>query len=129
MFVAAVVVLSPLLRSPTNDSYPLSTYPMFAADRGVVHRLATAVEIDADGRAQRLSPDLIAGTGEPVLASATVADAVRSGTADTLCAEIAARIGPGHVIEVRTETVDVIAMIVDGAAPLSVESHAECHDG
>jgi hypothetical protein len=124
--LAAVVVMSPLLRAPSNDSYPLSTYPMFATDRGAVHGLATAVEIDDDGNVHRLSPELIAGTDEPVLASVTVTTSVRSGSAAELCEEIVARLGVGHVVEVRTETVDVIALVAHDAAPLSVKTHARC---
>ena len=124
--VAAAVVLSPLLRSPTNDTYPLSTYPMFAGDRGAVHQMATAVAIEGDGSASRLSPELIAGTGEAVLASVTVTRAIRRGEAEVLCEEIAERTKPGHTIEVRTEEIDVVAFVADGAPPLSFVVHARC---
>ena len=98
--VAAVVVLSPMLREPTNDTYPLSTYPMFAFDRGAEHTIGTAVEIGADGAAVRLSPKLIAGTDEVILASVTVKRSIASGEADQLCEEIAERLGPGRTVEV-----------------------------
>jgi hypothetical protein len=124
--VAALAVASPLLRDPTSDTYPLSTYPMFATDRGGAHRIATAVEIDPDGTVHRLSPELIAGTDEVVLAAVTVDRSVRRGEADELCAEIADRVGPGRRIDVRTETVDVVALVADDAPPLEVETHASC---
>ena len=124
--LAALIVLSPLGREPTSDTYPLSTYPMFAADRGASHRIATAVELTGDGEVRRLSPELIAGTDEVVLAGVTVARAVRGGEADELCAEIAARLGAGRRVEVRTETVDVVALVADGAPASAVETHAAC---
>ena len=124
--VAALLVLAPLLRAPRDDTYPLSTYPMFATDRGSVHAIPTAVEIADDGSVVRLSPSLIAGTDEVVLASVTVARAVRRGEADALCSEILARVGPGRRLEVRSETIDVVAHVVEGANPSAVTVHAEC---
>ncbi|GJM39419.1 MAG: hypothetical protein DHS20C19_27860 [Acidimicrobiales bacterium] len=124
--IAAVVVLSPLLREPTSDTYPLSTYPMFAGDRGAVHQIATAVERLPGGGIARLSPDLIAGTDEVILAAVTVQRALASGEGDALCGEIAARLGAGRTVEVRRETVDVVAVIADDAAPLHVEVEATC---
>jgi hypothetical protein len=126
VLVAALVVLSPLVRESTNDTYPLSTYPMFAADRGRVHRIATAVEVEAGGDVRRLSPELIAGTDEVVLAGVTVARAVRRDEASELCGEIAARLGEGRTVEVRTETVDVVALVADGTPASVVETHATC---
>lgn len=124
--VAAVVVLSPMLREPRDDTYPLSTYPMFAFDRGAEHDIATAVEIDGDGAAIRLSPKLIAGTDEVILASVTVQRSVGRGEADVLCAEIAERLGPGRTVEVRVETVDVVALITDGVEPIHIDVRARC---
>lgn len=124
--MAAVVVLSPMLREPTNDTYPLSTYPMFAFDRGAEHAIGTAVEIGADGAAVRLSPKLIAGTDEVILASVTVKRSIASGEADQLCEEIAERLGPGRTVEVRVETVDVVAFITDDSEPATIELRARC---
>ncbi|MCY3850757.1 MAG: hypothetical protein OXF75_08160 [Acidimicrobiaceae bacterium] len=125
---AALLVLSPLLRDPASDTYPLSTYPMFATDRGNVHRIATAVERTDDGFV-RLSPKLIAGTDEAVLASVTVTRAVRLGEADILCEEILERLGADRQIEVRTETLDVVVLSVEGSADSTVTVHARCGGG
>lgn len=124
--VAAAVVLSPLLREPTSDTYPLSTYPMFAGDRGAIHTIATAVERLDDGSVRRLSPDLIAGTDEVILAGVTVLRSIAQGAADELCAEIAARLGVGRTVEVRRETVDVVAVIADDAPARSIDVEATC---
>lgn len=124
--VAALVVFSPLLREPTSDTYPLSTYPMFAFDRGADHRIATAVEIDADGVAVRLSPELIAGTDEVILASVTVQRAISGGDADELCAEIAERLGDGRTVEVRVESIDAVTFITDDTPPTEIDVKARC---
>ncbi len=124
-----MIVVAPLLRAPHNDTYPLSTYPMFATDRGADHTIATAVSIDALGEVSRLSPKLIAGTDEVVLAAVTVARAVARGEADELCAEILDRIDrPAHIV-IRSETLDVVAHVVDGVEPTRIEVHAECESG
>ena len=122
----AVVILSPVLREPTDDTYPLSTYPMFASDRGAQHAIATVVEIDVDGTALRLSPRLIAGTDEVILASVTVKRSVAQGESDLLCAEIANRLGPGRTVEVRVETVDVVKLVTNGVEPSRVDVRARC---
>ena len=123
--VAAVLVLSPLFRDPLSDTYPLSTYPMFATDRGSIHSIATVVERTDDGF-ERLSSKLISGTDEAVLASVTVSQAVRRGEADVLCEEVLERLGAEHRVEVRTETLDVVALSVEGSAGSTVTVHATC---
>jgi hypothetical protein len=124
--IAAVAVLSPLARAPRSDTYPLSTYPMFATNRGAEHRIPTVVEVLADGTTARLSPELIAGTDEVILTAVTVSRAVRDGHADALCGEVADRLGAGRRARVQTELHDVIDLVTDGAPPLAVEVHAEC---
>ena len=123
--VAAVLVLSPVLREPTSDSYPLSTYPMFARDRGNIHSIATVVERTGDGF-ERLTPKLISGTDEAVLASVTVSRSVRRGEAEVLCGEVLERLGAGHRLEVRTETLDVVELSVKGSVEPTVTVHATC---
>ena len=124
--IAAAVVLSPLLREPRNDTYPLSTFPMFATDRGEEHYLDTAVMIVDDGSVRRLSPELIAGTDEPVLAAVTLTRGIRRSDAAVMCEEIAARIGGSAVVEVRTEHHNVIDFIADDAPPIGITTHARC---
>lgn len=126
--LAAAVVLVPLLRSPESDSYPLSTYPMFATDRGRVAAIATAVAIDSDGVVSRLSPAAIGGTDEVILAGATVSVAVSRGEVAELCMEIANRLDRADysIVIVRTEVVDVVSHVADDAAPLSIEEHGRC---
>lgn len=126
MALAAVIVLSPLLREPRSDTYPLSTYPMFAGDRGAEHVIATAVEVRPDGSIARLSPQLIGGADEVILAAVTVQRAIARGEAAELCAEIAARLGPGRTIEVRRETVDAVAVVAADEPARRIDVEATC---
>src|SRR5689334_23283328 len=100
-------VALPIVRGPGHDSYPLSTYPMFAVDRGRTSVLDTAVATDRDGRELTLRPELIGGTHEPVHAAATVNEAVVGGHADRLCSEVAGRVarnGPAAATSVQIVT-------------------------
>ncbi len=125
--LAALVVLSPLLRAPASDTYPLSTYPMFATNRGEIHTFATVVGETDTGEVVRLSPHVIAGTDEVVLASVTVERAVARGREEGLCAEVAERASDElHSIIVRSERIDLIAHFSEEAAPLSITEHTRC---
>ncbi len=124
--VVAVVAAPAVLPDPADD-FPLSTYPMFTAERGRVVEVATAVVV-RDGQRERLSPEEVGGTDEIVSAAVTVGDAVAAGPAAVaaLCADIAARVrGPGE-IEVVTERHDAVALLRDEAPPLAVTVHGRC---
>ncbi|HLV68706.1 MAG TPA: hypothetical protein VKY73_22970 [Polyangiaceae bacterium] len=90
MGLVALVAL-PAFDHPTEDSYPLSTYPMFARPRPRP-RLFFAEGLDAEGTRHRLPPRLVA-TEEVMQAAATVRRAVQGGPAamGRLCASIADR--------------------------------------
>ena len=74
--VVLLVVLSPALRSSPRDGFPLSNYPMFATDVGRTAIVDTARGVRADGSTVTLSPELVTGTGEIILAASTVTNAV-----------------------------------------------------
>ena len=104
------VLVSPALRD--HDSFPLSTYPIYASARPREATFVTAHGQRADGSVRRLSIDVIARTDDPLIASSRIAAAVAAGQAAELCAEIAAR-SPSDVVAVLVvrERHDV----VDGA--------------
>src|SRR3954465_15875441 len=112
--VVVLVVVSPALRPSPRDGYPLSDYPMFAADVGGTAVVDTARGLRADGTTVTLSPRLVTGTDEVILAASTVTNAVAGGPDRTLnlCAEIAGRLGRSRpdVVQVRiaTETLDAV---------------------
>jgi len=126
-FIAAMVVLFPLAHNPRHDSYPLSTYPMFAPDRGSVLNIDTVVRVDAEGIVHRLDPNTISGTDEIVTASVVAVKAIQRGDSDLLCREVANRIAdPTSTVEVRTELVNTIDVVDHRAEPISVTVWAEC---
>jgi len=133
--LAAVLaaLLAPPLWPPARDSYPLSTYPMFSRDRGRTSVVATAVGRDDDGRTQRLSPELVGGADEAMLAVATAARAVAEGPAGArrLCQQVAERVAASDrrdVVEVavQVEHHDAVARFVDDAPAMRVERRALC---
>ena len=95
--VVVAVLVSPAIRD--HDSFPLSTYPIYASARSREATFVTAQGQRADGTARRLSMDVIARTDDPLIAASRVADAVAAGRADELCAEIAGR-APTDVVAV-----------------------------
>lgn len=107
MFGLAVVlaVVTPALRSASQDSYPLSTYPMFARVLSKP-RLTVAEGVTATGKTLRLPPEMVANQ-EPMQAMRTLR---LSGNGDrrarkALCDRIASRVAAAtafsEVVEVR----------------------------
>jgi hypothetical protein len=128
--VAAVVVIVgvvPVLLD--RDSYPLSTYPMFATRRTAASSFNTAVAVGDE--LQRLSPEVIAATDEVIQAAATVSDAIARGETAALCRDIAGRVAAGGPdgatsIEVVTERFDAVAWYDGDRRPLDRVVHARC---
>lgn len=134
LLAAIAAVLVPPLWPPPADSYPLSTYPMFSIDRGAVSAVATVVGVDGAGEEQRLSPGLIGGTDEPMLAVATAGRAARGTPVEQrrLCEQVAGRVarsGRDELVAVRlqVEEHDSVAHVTgDEVAPRSVRVLATC---
>jgi hypothetical protein len=121
--IAAVV--SPTVRD--HDSFPLSTYPIYATAREDVVSISTAVGIDAAGRVRRLDMATIADTDDPLIAESLVDHAIHSGGADRLCAEIAARAAADiDAIEVVEEHHDVVARASGKDSLVKRSVHAQC---
>jgi hypothetical protein len=117
-----------------RDSYPVSDFPMFSSRRTATESVDTAVAVGPDGldaRVWRLDPRLIAATDEVIIAAVTVSRAIQSGTADQLCADIAARVaarGPSGAttVEVVTERFDAVRWFEGDHTPITRRVHAEC---
>ena len=128
----AFVVASPALRSSPRDGFPLSNYPMFASDAGRTATVDTAKGVRSDGTTVALTPQLVTGTGEVILAVSTVSNAVAAGPDRTnrLCAEIASRVAGADddvdQIRIATETYDAVGWFDGGTAPSSVVVRATC---
>jgi hypothetical protein len=130
--VAIGAVLVPLGRDLGDDSLPLSNYPMFTARRSQVTSIERAIGVAPDGSEHVLSPQLTGGTVEVIHAAQTIVDAIRAGSADELCAEIAGRVADSgdeqtaEVIVVR-ERYDVVAALDDDhPEPVDRAIHARC---
>ena len=123
------VVLSPIVSG--KDSYPHSTYPMFASTPGREASLQVAFGLDADDTLVRLEPRTISGSVEVVHAYATLLAANRTGDQQRLCEEIAARVarrGPETVqtVVVAAERHDMVTSVAEGPEPLARTEHARC---
>jgi hypothetical protein len=131
LIIAVVVVfVVPLVLD--RDSFPLSTYPMFSSRRTSTEVVDTAVARTADDSTTwRLDPERIAATDEVIIAAVTVSEAVRDGSADELCREIAGRVqdnGPdgAAVVEVVTERFDAVTWFEGDRTPIERIVHARC---
>jgi hypothetical protein len=130
--IAAVLVLAPVFRQPARDSFPLSNYPMFANDRGPVTLVNTVLGVDRDGELHTLSPEIIGGSDEVILAASTVTRAIRGGTTDHLCRSAADRADPGAgdgeliLLRVVTHRYDTVDYLQGDREPIDETIHAEC---
>jgi hypothetical protein len=128
-FAAVIVLLvaAPVARPPVDDSFPLSTYPMFSWSRPQETTVSSAAGYDAAGGRLRLSPMVVGGTREVIQAAGTVAQAINTGAAAALCREVLAG-APGQVVavEIVTEIYDVIAYFEGDEDPRRRTVHARC---
>jgi hypothetical protein len=83
------VLVSPLLRD--RDSFPLSTYPMYANVRDETEDFIVVTALDESGRPQTLSMQIVAQTDDPLIARGVLDNAVRGGAVADLCQQIASR--------------------------------------
>ena len=124
-------VLAPLL-SGTSDSFPLSTYPMFAQPRGEL-TLYSMVALAGDGHEERLPPPLL-GTKEVLQAKVLIQRSVDGGaeTMAQLCSDAAARaaaapdFSTARAVAIVQRRYDPIAYFVESPAPLAEQRIFEC---
>ena len=126
--VMLAAVLSPLRldpQDPAQDSYPLSTYPMFSYDRDRSFELIVAVARGPGGFEQPVPPRLVA-SAETMHAQKTLMKAVDRGRAKPMCREIAARValggeavglGPAREVAIVERTVDVLDYLAGDTKP------------
>ncbi|MBX3248406.1 MAG: hypothetical protein KF901_14600 [Myxococcales bacterium] len=124
-------MLSPLARHPDEDSFPLSTYPMFSRERPREMTMTHAVGVDAEGRTEPLSPRLSSGNREVLQSMVVLQQAVHGGRAQAQCEAIAARVAEArpHLAQVVIETItfDAVAYFEeDRREPDVRDVHARC---
>lgn len=122
----------PAFRTPSVDSYPLSTYPMFSQRRGQpwLHRM---LALDDSGVGFPLAPKLIANA-ETLQAAVTVRRAVDGGKGamKDLCTEVAARVGRDpelagvRRLQIQAVQYDPIEYFVGGRVPLATRTLHSC---
>ena len=130
--VLAGVVALPLAGVVRTDSFPVSTYPMFAGARGSVVALPSAVAIAPDGERRTLPPSTVA-SGQVIQAFETLRQAIRGGaeTTHALCGRIAGRLDheQAAAVEIVTERFDAVAYFSGEKEPLASQVHARCDVG
>ena len=123
-----VAVGVPLL-GVVGDSFPISTFPMFASARPEEVSIPHAVVIAADGTERLPSPSAVAND-EVIQAAETVRQAVRQGpdATDRLCRLVAesAAGGTGIRVDVVTERFNAVAYFDGDEEPLERIVHASC---
>lgn len=129
-FLAVALVVAPAARGFDRDSFPLSSYPMFAGDTERTTSVDVAVGLRADGSRVRLSPEVVGGNDEVVLASGALRDAIRAGgaTLDAFCRRVAARAADEGLVEIRiaTERHDAVTYWDGDGEPRDEIVHTEC---
>lgn len=128
-------VVAPAFGAPSDDGFPLSTYPMFARDRGRVARTVRAVAVTAEGREVRIPPAIL-GSGETMQAIQVLQRSIAAGPRESarLCRALAGRIragsdaalGAATRVEIQTVAVDSVSYLGGSPEPLSRRVHARC---
>lgn len=129
------LVAAPGFGDPDDDSYPLSTYPMFARARDKPW-LSIAEGLDGSGQSVRLSPSIVAND-EVMQAAATVRRAVAGGPPAllALCQTIASRIADDgsyqsvSFVRIVSARFDPVRYFVDGPVPEERSEHIRCPVG
>lgn len=125
----AVAVALPLLWSPRNDSFPLSTYPMFSGRQSAQADIPHAIAVREGGIRRVLPPDAVLND-EVIQAFETLRQAIADGPEATLvlCERIAARAGrPNDTsVQIVTDRYDAIRYFDGDKEPLRSTVHASC---
>jgi len=131
-FAVLALVAWPITWKAGRDSFPLSSYPMFARARKARMQLTTVLGVREGGGTTTLSPELIADAHWVNLAARVVRDTVAKGPAatDALCRKVAARVAADRAdvleLQIVTETFDVVAASADDAPPTSRKVLTTC---
>lgn len=126
---ATAAVLSPL-GAMDQDSFPISSYPMFARPRGQPELYAVVARA-ADGREVRL-PATVVASSEPLQTKVLIQRTVELGAEamQVLCRSVAARVvdSPDDLrsVEIVRRRYDPIAYFTRGPEPLEQARLSSC---
>lgn len=125
----------PVLLDPNDDSFPLSTYPMFSRPKPREVAVTAAVALGDDGFERAVPPGYVANF-EAMQALQTIRKSVRAGreSSRALCKAIAARLAAdddadfarAKRVALVTSKVDAIAYLGGDDTPISRRTHARC---
>ncbi len=129
-------VLVPLTWDAGEDSFPISSYPMFSHERTSSESLIThVVAIAADGTRTPVPPHEVASSAV-MQTLVTIQQSVHAGPASArrFCREIAQRLTRSEdaelrasvSVEIETARIDSIRYLGGDRTPLSRELHAHC---
>ncbi len=129
-------VMWPAVRTPPQDSFPLSTFPMFSRKRPAEVLIDHVVAVDDRGVAQVVPPQLVAGA-DVLQTKVAIAHAVRSGGAgrQRLCREVAARLAKepdwrhAKRVEIRRDRFAVLKYFSDSREPIHSQVYVRCKVG
>jgi hypothetical protein len=100
---------------------------MYAGARSDVETLPAVLGTDRQGEVERLSTATIARSDDPLITTALLRNAIRSGRAEDLCGEIAGRAPEGTVsVEIVEERLDLVASAAGDDDVLERTVHARC---
>ena len=121
------VVFVPVTWEAHEDSFPLSSYPMFSHGRpSPVLTIVHAIGIRPGGVREPLSPMLSAGNREVLQSLRTIEIGVQHG-ADAFCAEVVSRVreaGEDYAqVEIATDTWDAVAYFASDDPQDSLQQH------
>jgi hypothetical protein len=68
-------------RSERKDSFPISTYPMYAFRRASADRFQVVLDEDSAGAIRPLPMHQVADTNDPLIAESLIDQAIRAGSA------------------------------------------------
>jgi hypothetical protein len=135
--VLTFLVLRPAFLDPRQDSFPLSTFPMFSRpkpDAGLV--LTQVLAVLPDGSRQPLPPKLATGNEEVIQTLRMIRDQVYSGKkrAAVFCEDVAARVRESSnepwskavAIEVARSHFDTVEYFETGPKPITRKVLVRC---
>lgn len=127
--VAVGLLVTPAFRDPNEDSFPLSTFPMFSrAKRDPQLVITQVLAVLPDGTRRPLPPELAAGNGEVIQALQMIVNEVYGGRerATRFCKEVAARVSAApepwrqaKAIEIARSHFDTVEYFEIGPDPLT----------
>ena len=135
--VVTALVLSPAFGNPNEDSFPLSTYPMFSHGKPNPDLVLTqALAVFANGDRKPLPPKLATGNEEVIQAMRMIVDETYSGEerAKNFCRDIAARINrvssprwkDAIAVEIARSHFDTVAYFEKEPKPLGRRTLQRC---